>query len=83
MPPEEREAEIQRRFAMAYHRLISGEPSEGYLGEVLEFPGCLTAGDTPQEALANLEEAMTGWIESCLMVDLPIPEPGSVRLQTA
>lgn len=83
MTPEEREAEIQRRLTMAYHRLISGEPSEGYLGEVLEFPGCLTAGDTPQEALANLDEAMAGWIESCLMDDLPIPEPGSVRLQTA
>ena len=66
---------------MPYHRLISGEPAEGYLGEVLELPGCLTAGDSPQEALANLDDAMAGWIESCLVDDLPIPEPGSVKLQ--
>ena len=81
MTSDERETEIRRRLAMPYHRLISGEPVEGYLGEVLELPGCLTAGDSPQEALSNLDDAMAGWIESCLMDDLPIPEPGSVKLQ--
>ncbi len=42
MTSEDRETEIRRRLAMPYHRLISGEPVEGYLGEVLELPGCLT-----------------------------------------
>ncbi len=83
MTPDEREAEVQRRINLPYHRLISGEPVEGYLGEVLEFPGCLTAGGTPQEALANLDDAMAGWIESCLVDNVPIPEPGSVTLRTA
>ena len=81
MTSEDRETEIRRRLAMPYHRLGSGEPVEGYLGEVLELPGCLTAGDTPQEALANLDDAMAGWIETCLVDDRPIPEPGSVKLQ--
>jgi predicted RNase H-like HicB family nuclease len=75
----DRIAEIIRR---PYHRLITGEPIEGYLGEVLELEGCLTAGATPQEALANLNEAMAVWLESALAYGDPIPEPapGPVRL---
>jgi antitoxin HicB len=82
MTTAERDAEIERRLKLPYHRVIHGEPVEGYLGEVLELPGCLTAGDTPEEALANLEEAMAGWFESCLLDGVAIPEPsaGPVRL---
>ncbi|MCA9830217.1 MAG: type II toxin-antitoxin system HicB family antitoxin [Dehalococcoidia bacterium] len=35
----------------------------------------MTAGDTPAEALANREEAMAAWIESCLISGDPIPGP--------
>ena len=58
MTPEEIENEVQRRLRMPYHRVIAGEPVEGYLGEVPELPGCYTAGETAAEALANLDEAL-------------------------
>lgn len=65
-----------------YHRLITGEPCEGYLGEVLELPGCLTAGETPEAALRGLEEAMAVWVESALAHgdEIPEPSPGAVKL---
>ena len=75
MTEAEREAEIQRRLRLPYHRVIFGDPVDGYKGEVPELPGCYTSGDTPAEALANLDEAMAGWIESCLVSGDPIPEP--------
>lgn len=75
MSPAEVEREIQRRVRLPYHRVISGDDVEGYLGEVIELPGCLTAGATPAEALANLDEAMAAWFESALKNDLRIPEP--------
>lgn len=76
------EDEIQRIARRPYHRLIHGEPTEGYLGEVLELSGCITAGATPEETLANLTEAMEVWIESALAHGDAIPEPllGSVRI---
>lgn len=69
------EAEIQRLMRLPYHRLISGEPREGYLGEVVELSGCLTAGATPQEAVANLDEAMAAWFEAALLTGMQIPQP--------
>jgi antitoxin HicB len=75
MTDQQREAEIQRRLRLPYHRVILGDPVDGYMGEVPELPGCYTGGDTPAEALSNLEEAMAAWIESCLISGDPIPEP--------
>lgn len=75
MTDAEREAEVQRRLRLPYHRVIHGDPVDGYMGQVPELPGCYTSGDTPGETLANLEEAMAAWIESCLISGDPIPEP--------
>ncbi len=76
------EAEIDAIRRRPYHRVITGEPVEGYLGEVLALPGCVTAGETAEEALRNLDEAMAVWLESALAHGDPIPEPaeGPVRL---
>jgi antitoxin HicB len=75
MTAAEIEREIERRVRLPYHRVISGDEVEGYLGEIVELPGCLTAGLTPAEALANLDEAMAAWIEAALKNAMPIPEP--------
>ena len=75
MNEQERETEVQRRLSLPYHRVIYGDPVDGYMGQVPELPGCYTSGDTPAETLANLEEAMAAWIESCLISGDPIPGP--------
>jgi antitoxin HicB len=49
---------------------------------VLELPGCVTAGESPEEALSNLQEAMGLWFESALAHgdDIPDAWPGPVLL---
>jgi predicted RNase H-like HicB family nuclease len=42
----------------------------GFWAEVPAIPGCATQGDTYEELLRNLQEA----IEGCLSVDLKPPE---------
>jgi predicted RNase H-like HicB family nuclease len=52
-------------------KVIVHEAEEGgYWAEVPSIPGCATQGDTFEELLANLYEA----VEGCLSVDL---EPAS------
>ena len=77
MTEQGREAEVQRRLRLRHHRVIFGDPDAGYRGEVAELPGCFTSGDKPEEALANLSEAMAVWIESGLISGDPIPEPAT------
>ena len=36
----------------------------GYVVSVPELPGCLSEGDTFEEALAMIEDAMQGWLAS-------------------
>jgi len=67
--------EIEAIMRRPYRRVISGEPVEGYLAEVLDLRGCMTAGETPEEALRNLKDATSLWIESALVHGDAIPEP--------
>ena len=45
----------------------------GFWAEVPAIPGCATQGETMDELLANLREA----IEGCLSVEIAPPEKGS------
>ena len=46
-----------------------------YVGKVLELDGCVADGDTGEETLANLRNAMEGWIETKLANGFNVPEP--------
>jgi predicted RNase H-like HicB family nuclease len=58
-----------------YARVLIPDEDGGFTAEILEFPGCVSEGDSAEEALANLEEAATNWIETTLEQDQNIPEP--------
>jgi len=55
-----------------------GSKSEAYGVVVPDLPGCFSAGDTLDEALANAEEAAAAWIDAALDAGDPIPPPGSL-----
>lgn len=48
-----------------------------FFGRVPELPGCVSDGDTEQEAKANVRSAMIDFIYFLLEDGLPVPEPRS------
>jgi predicted RNase H-like HicB family nuclease len=66
---------INQILAKPYARVITPDRSGGYAAQVLEFPGCFSDGDTPDEAYSNLQEAAENWLESALAQGMAIPEP--------
>ncbi len=59
-----------------YARVFTPDEESGtYTAEILEFPGCIAQGDTPEEAYRNLESAAAGWVEAVLNTGQRIPEP--------
>ena len=75
MTDAESDAAVQELLRRPYRRVVTGDPAVGYLAEVPELPGCFTAGDTPEEAMALLRDAMGGWFDVRLRDGLVIPEP--------
>src|SRR5207253_2052298 len=55
--------------------LIPDEETSTYTAQILEFPGCVSQGDTVAEAYEKLEEAARGWIEAALDLGQDIPLP--------
>lgn len=53
----------------------------GYLATVPDLPGCMSDGDTPEEALKNVQEAIASWIEAAKewKQDIPKPAPPLAR----
>ncbi|MQL53672.1 toxin-antitoxin system HicB family antitoxin [Desulfofundulus thermobenzoicus] len=58
-------------------RKLSPEDGGGWLAEIPELPGCMSDGETPQEALANIEDAKRAWIEVAIQRGQQVPLPES------
>ncbi|MBZ0256365.1 type II toxin-antitoxin system HicB family antitoxin [bacterium] len=58
---------------MQYRVLIEQDEDGIYVAEVPSLPGCISQGATRQEALSNIKDAMTGYIESLKKHNEPIP----------
>ena len=52
-----------------------------YTAECPSLPGCISAGDTVEDALANIKEAIDLWISSATELGMEIPEDYPIRLE--
>jgi predicted RNase H-like HicB family nuclease len=48
---------------------------EGYIADIPDLNMCSAFGDTPEEALAELQIAKSLWLEAASASGRPIPEP--------
>jgi antitoxin HicB len=44
--------------------VILREDAEGVSAQVVELPGCISEGKTKKEAIANIKEAIEGYLEA-------------------
>ena len=58
---------------MRYTVVLEQESDGGYVAIVPALPGCVSQGDTREEALNNIREAADLYIEDCLAAGDPIP----------
>ena len=53
----------------------------GFWAEVPALPGCVSEGDTREEAMANIKEAAQGWLQVADGQVLPDPQAQLVELE--
>jgi len=61
---------------MEYKIVLEPDAEDGgYVAHCPALPGCYSQGDTRDEALQNIREAIEAYIESLKKDNLPIPLP--------
>ena len=54
---------------------LSAEDGGGFVATVPDLPGCMSDGETPEEALANVKDAVEAWIEEAQTLGRAVPAP--------
>jgi antitoxin HicB len=63
---------------LEYAVLVEPLPAEeggGFLATVPDLPGCMSDGDTPEEAVTNVQDAILAWLEAARDLGHEIPKP--------
>lgn len=62
------------RYAVLIEPLPPDEGG-GFMALVPDLPGCMSDGETPEEALVNVQDAIETWIEAAHDMGHTIPAP--------
>lgn len=66
---------LNEYLSRPYTRELIKNEDGTWFARVMELKGCMTEGNTKEEALKNLDDAMKGWIEVAIEDRESIPEP--------
>ncbi|MBI4443506.1 MAG: type II toxin-antitoxin system HicB family antitoxin [Acidobacteria bacterium] len=58
---------------MHYTVVLEREPDGGFVATVPALPGCVSQGDTREEVMANIREAIELYIEDCIETGDTVP----------
>ena len=54
---------------------LQAEDGGGFLASVPDLPGCTSDGETPQEAISNVMDAIEEWMDASRQLGREIPRP--------
>ena len=66
---------VEYYISLPYTRELVPDAIVGWGIKIKELPGCMSQGETSEEALRMIEDAMRGWLEVEIEAGSPIPEP--------
>lgn len=69
------EKNIDYYLNLPYTMELIYDPEHDWFIRVKELPGCTSQGETPDEAVLMIKDAMQLWIEDALEQNISIPEP--------
>lgn len=56
---------------------LRSEDGGGFVATVPDLPGCMSDGATPEEAIANVQDAIVTWIEAAHDLGHDVPAPSN------
>lgn len=67
--------DIQYYLSLPYRVTLYPSDEGGYAVEIPELPGCISQGETVEDAINMIQDAKICWLESALEDGIEIPEP--------
>ena len=59
-----------------YHiNIFYSDEDQGYIADIPDLESCYAFGDSPEEALSEVNQAKAAWIEAAVENGKPIPAP--------
>ncbi len=59
-----------------YHiNIFYSQDDGGYIADIPDLDSCSAFGDTPEQALAEVEQAKAAWLDAARTAGKPIPRP--------
>jgi predicted RNase H-like HicB family nuclease len=55
--------------------IFYSEEDEGYIADIPDLRFCSAFGETPEEALEEVQKAKAAWLEAARAAGKPIPQP--------
>jgi antitoxin HicB len=62
-------------------RPLAAEDGGGWIALVPDLPGCMSDGESADEALRNVRDAIEEWKDAALSLGRPVPRPGDWSLR--
>ena len=59
---------------MRYTVVLEKEPAGGFVATVPALAGCVSQGETREETIANIREAIELYVEDCIASGDPVPQ---------
>ena len=56
-------------------RPLTEQEGSGFLAEVPDLPGCMADGQTVDEAMQDIQDAIQSWIKTAEAAHDPVPKP--------
>ncbi len=66
---------IDYDMGLPYKVILHPSPDGGYAVSIPDLPGCISQGESAEEAMANIGDAKKCWLDSALEDNIEIPEP--------
>jgi antitoxin HicB len=66
---------LEEYLNLAYPITLYPEADGGYTVTIADLPGCISQGETLEEAVVNIQEAKAAWLETAWECKDPIPLP--------
>lgn len=74
---------LEYYLSLTYATTVYREAEGGYVAVIKDLPGCMTQGETPDEFMANIEDARRLWIETAYEFGDEIPLPADLLVMNS